>query len=182
LPFRLDAGGMKIASLTWCSAAITAALCVEEAVTMTRRPGSRSVTVERPRQKGWWGEPEADQLIEALESEPPAAREPSRRPVPSRIAHSITPVGRSLTPGQIEAIRVVMRLFVDDDLANGVDPRSTLLCNRCTTGRRAVGSVRYDRFVFCHECSVEFEVARARGLVESPAEFLERSVPRAVSA
>ncbi len=182
LPFRLDAGGIKIASLTWCSAAITAQLRVEEAVFMTRRPGSRSVTVERPRQKGWWGEPEAEQLTEDPECEPQAGREPPRRPIPARIPHSITPVGRSLTPGQVEAIRVVMRLFVDEDLEHGVDPRSTLLCNRCAAARRAIGSVRYDRYVLCHECSVEFEIARARGLVDVAGEFIERYLPRAASA
>lgn len=149
---------------------------------MTRRSGSKSATVERPRQKGWWGEPEAEELETEAGPAAAAPRDPARRSNPSRIYHAATPVGRSLTPGQVEAIRAVMRLFVDDDTAHGVDPRSTLFCHRCGASRRAIGSVRYERLTLCHECSVEYEITRARGLVEGAFEFVERFATRAASA
>jgi hypothetical protein len=91
-------------------------------------------------------------------------------------------VGRALTPNQIEAIRAVMRLFVDDDLSRGLDPRSTLFCDRCEDQRAAAGSVRYGRLTFCNECSTEFEIARARVLVAAETEFAKRPAPSARSA
>jgi len=150
---------------------------------MTRRLGGRVNTAERPRQKGWWGTPEEEELLqETSESATPPAREPARRLPQPRPAHSITQVGRALTPGQVEAIRTVMQLFVDDDTARGVDTRTTLLCHRCQAPRRAIGSVRYDRFTFCNECSTDYEITRARGLVETPNDYYERTLSRAVSA
>ena len=150
---------------------------------MNRRPASRSANAERPRQKGWWGEPENnDQEQGEEESQPGLPREHHRKPAPSHAPRTITQVGRSLTPSQVEAIRTVMRLFVDDDTASGVDPRCTLLCHRCAAPRRAIGSVRYDRLTFCNACSTEYEIARARGLVESAAQYLERYAARQASA
>jgi hypothetical protein len=150
---------------------------------MARRPGNKVVTVERPRQKGWWGSPESDE-VEAAREEPVAAqREPVRRVQRERPVHQpITTVGRSLTPNQVEAIRAVMHLFVDDDLGRGLDPRASLQCDRCERPQPAAGSVRYERHTFCNPCSTEFEIARARGLVEQSAEFLERSAESARSA
>ncbi|HLZ71612.1 MAG TPA: hypothetical protein VKV26_17050 [Dehalococcoidia bacterium] len=149
---------------------------------MSRRAFKTSCTVERPRQKGWWGVPEQDELEPEVEGYVAPARESARRLAAAAPAQRAAQVGRALTPGQIEAIRAVMRLFVEEDAARGVDPRSSLPCHRCQSPRRAMGSVRYDRLTFCNECAVEYEIARARGAAESPAEFCERSLARAASA
>jgi hypothetical protein len=149
---------------------------------MTRRAPGRASSIERPRRKGWWGIPEEDQVEDELEQAAPAPREPVRRTAATRAPREVTPVGRALTPAQVEAIRAVMRLFVDDDMANGVDVRSTLFCHRCQATRRAIGSVRYDRFTFCNDCSTEYEITRARSLVDTPSEYIDRSLARAASA
>lgn len=149
---------------------------------MTRRPGNRSVSVERPRQKGWWGEPEATVTEDETEHQPPAHREPARRPAASHTMRSVARVGRALTPGQVEAIRAVMRLFAEDDTANGIDPHYTLFCHRCNAPRRAIGSIRYERFTLCNDCGIDYEITRARGLADGVAEYLERDTARAASA
>jgi hypothetical protein len=151
-------------------------------MSMTRRVGSRISSVERPRQKGWWGVPEADIVEELIEPSEPPSREAPRRISHPRQTHTVTQVGRALTPSQVEAIRTVMHLFVDDDTARGVDPHSTILCHRCQANRRAIGAIRYDRLVFCNDCSIEYEIAHGRRLIESPSEFCERSAMRAASA
>ena len=145
---------------------------------MSRRISERSSVVARPRQKGWWGEPDESELQPAVETAPePAKRAPVRQP-----HAAVVTVGRSLTPQQIEAIRAVMRLFIDDDLSRGVDPRLTLTCDRCGVPRQAIGSVRYERATLCHECCVEFEIARARGIVEAATDFVTRYPARTASA
>jgi len=146
---------------------------------MARRFADRAPTVERPRKKGWWGEPEDELLDDPVASE--RAVEPRQKSGRSARSAPVL-VGRALTPSQIESIRAVMRLFVEDDLARGVDPRMTLLCHRCGVPRQAIGSVRYERTTLCHECCVEYEIARARGLVESAAEFVNRYAARSASA
>lgn len=142
---------------------------------MNRRSANRlGLTVERPRQKGWWGDP-GDEELEPAGVEPRAPRETPRRAAAVQ-THAVAQVGRALTPNQVEAIRVVMHTFVEDDTARGVDPRCTLYCQRCAAPRRAIGSIRYERITLCNECSVEYEIARARGLMDSVVEFLERSI------
>lgn len=145
---------------------------------MARRLSEKSAVLARPRQKGWWGEPEEHELQPAIS----APAEPPRRPAARQPHQPAITVGRALTPNQIESIRAVMRLFIDDDLARGVDPRLTLLCHRCDGPRQAIGSVRYERLTLCHECCVEFEVARARGVVEAASEFVARYPARSASA
>jgi hypothetical protein len=149
---------------------------------MSRRPGSKVVTVERPRQKGWWGCPETDQLeADEIPGDAPP-REPLRRAAEPRQARKTVAVGRALTPNQIDAIRAVMRLFIDDDLGRGLDPHTTLYCDRCESAQPAAGSVRYGRFTFCNGCSTEFEIARGRGLIEHEGEFMDRAATNARSA
>jgi len=87
---------------------------------MSRRPGSKVVTVERPRQKGWWGCPESDQLEQDDVMVDAVPRDPVRRPTEARQGRKTVAVGRALPPNQIDAIRAVMRLFVDDDLGRGL--------------------------------------------------------------
>ena len=82
---------------------------------------------------------------------------------------------RALTPRQVHAIREVMRIFVEDDLANGVPPGKRLFCHACEASRPAAGFIKYGRLAFCNACAVEYEMARARALVGAPEEFLRRA-------
>lgn len=79
---------------------------------------------------------------------------------------------RSLTSGQIEAVRAVMHLFVEDDIANGVSLDRRLFCDACQTTRPMAGFIRYERHAFCNDCAVEYEVAQLRGWRCPPGSFI----------
>jgi hypothetical protein len=79
---------------------------------------------------------------------------------------------RSITPEQVAAIRSVMQVFVHDDRASGVPADKQMFCDACQTGRPARGFIQYDRHMVCNECAIDYEIARARGLVLSAAEFV----------
>ena len=79
---------------------------------------------------------------------------------------------RTLTAQQTAAIRAVMRLFVDDDIAKGVSHDQRLHCDACERARPAPGYIRYDGRVFCNSCAIEYELARARGLIRTVTQFL----------
>ena len=65
-----------------------------------------------------------------------------------------------------------MRLFVDDDLANGVSPTKKLYCDACQGAQPAPGFIQYDRHLLCNRCAIEYEVARARGFALSAGQFV----------
>jgi hypothetical protein len=79
---------------------------------------------------------------------------------------------RTFSPRQIEAIRMAMALFVEDDLARGTLPGQRLYCDACERVRSAAGFVRYVRYSFCNVCATEYEVARTRGVVVTPGQYL----------
>ena len=70
---------------------------------------------------------------------------------------------RTLSPRQVEAIVALMRLFVEDDLANGVPPTSMKRCAACRLACPAPGFIRYDGHELCNPCATDYEVHRARG-------------------
>jgi hypothetical protein len=70
---------------------------------------------------------------------------------------------RTLTPCQADAIRAVMRLFVDDDLSNGIGPAAGMHCAACGAERPAPGFMRYGTHEICNACAIEYEIARASG-------------------
>lgn len=80
-------------------------------------------------------------------------------------------VRRALTAAQVRAIRAVMRLLVEDDLARGVS-KPKCWCARCATLRPAPGAVAYDGVTLCNACATRFELARAAGRVRSVHAFL----------
>ncbi|HZQ36562.1 MAG TPA: hypothetical protein VFD32_11555 [Dehalococcoidia bacterium] len=82
------------------------------------------------------------------------------------------PAQRSLSHGQIEAIRSAMQLFVDDDLARGVRRTDRMYCDACQRPRPAAGVIRYGRYALCNCCATEYEVARAKGALASPGQFV----------
>lgn len=65
-----------------------------------------------------------------------------------------------------------MRIFIDDDRANGMPERHIMHCDACQTDRCALGFIQYERDMICNDCAIEYEVARLRGLVMSAAEFV----------
>jgi hypothetical protein len=80
--------------------------------------------------------------------------------------------GRTLTPEQVAAIQAVMRLFVEDDLANGVAAQKRMYCDACQQAQPALGFIQYDRHLMCNTCAIEYEVARARGMALSAGQFV----------
>jgi len=79
---------------------------------------------------------------------------------------------RSLSASQIEAIRSAMQLFVDDVLARGVRRTDRMYCDACQRPRSAAGAIHYGRYALCNCCATEYEVARARGALSSPGQFV----------
>ena len=65
-----------------------------------------------------------------------------------------------------------MRLFVDDDVARGVRRTDRIYCDACQHPRPAPGTIRYGRYGFCNGCATEYEVARAKGALASPGQFV----------
>jgi hypothetical protein len=84
------------------------------------------------------------------------------------------PPQRELTAAQERAIRTAMQTFVEDDLAFGSGRGLRRWCDRCRVQRPAPGFVAYEDAALCNSCATQFEIARARGLVWTPAEFLHR--------
>ncbi len=81
-------------------------------------------------------------------------------------------VNRVLTPAQVSAIRAIMALFVEEDLANGVDPARRMYCDACGRHQPAPGFVQYDRYTLCNRCATEYEIAHARGIALSAGQFV----------
>ncbi len=77
------------------------------------------------------------------------------------------------TATQERAVREVMRLFADDDMARGVSDAEPAWCDRCAAPRSACGAIRYDRTALCNTCATAFELARLRGTAHTAAQFLE---------
>ncbi len=67
-----------------------------------------------------------------------------------------------LTLAQVAAIRAVMQLFVEDDLAQGASPDRRFYCAACQRPRPMPGFIPYGRYQVCNACATEYEVARAR--------------------
>ncbi|MBI2760738.1 MAG: hypothetical protein HYX51_04855 [Chloroflexi bacterium] len=65
------------------------------------------------------------------------------------------------------AIAAVMRLFVEDDLVNGVSAERTMSCDACGAMRPAPGFIRYEQRQLCNPCATAYETRRARGLVRT---------------
>jgi hypothetical protein len=82
----------------------------------------------------------------------------------------------ALSTTQLAAIRAVMRTFVDDDLARGVALQARMFCHACQQGRAMAGFIAYDRYQLCNWCATEYEVARARGEVQSAGQFVRDKV------
>jgi len=79
-----------------------------------------------------------------------------------------------LSPDQLSAIGRVMRLFIADDLANGLSPLAERPCDACGQERPAPGFVQYDELQLCNPCATAYEVQRARGLTRTIGGFLDQ--------
>lgn len=81
---------------------------------------------------------------------------------------------RTLTRREVQAVRNVMHLFRDDDLAQGVSRSARRWCACCNRPRPAAGFITYDALAFCNCCAVGFEFARLRHLARTAAEYADR--------
>lgn len=97
---------------------------------------------------------------------------PSRRQVGPEMFTGSASGGRTLSPGQVEAIVSLMRLFVEDDLANGVPPTRMMRCAACRLSCPAPGFIRYDGHELCNPCATDYEVRRTRGDVRRIGAYL----------
>ena len=77
-----------------------------------------------------------------------------------------------LSSAQVQAIRSAMHLFVEEDLARTPSRTARRLCERCEQERPGAGFIDYDASELCNSCATVFELARARGIVQSLPEFL----------
>ncbi|MER3419032.1 MAG: hypothetical protein C4290_00230 [Chloroflexota bacterium] len=84
------------------------------------------------------------------------------------------PTRRQVTSRQRAAVQAVMRLFVEEDLAQGVSPHQLLDCAACRRPRPMPGFIRYGRHLLCNECATEYEIARLRGQTRCADEFVRR--------
>src|SRR5215207_1327689 len=64
---------------------------------------------------------------------------------------------------QIAAIHAVMRLFIEDDLANGTTADAMRPCDRCRLERPAAGFIRYGDRQVCNGCATAYEIDRITG-------------------
>jgi hypothetical protein len=101
----------------------------------------------------------------------PISLRPSTQPV-----SSLPPArpGRTLTPGQIDAVRAAMQIFVEDDLHRGITVAHRRWCVACAAHRPSPGFVTYEQRSFCHPCATAYELARLSGAVSGPADYLQR--------
>lgn len=77
-----------------------------------------------------------------------------------------------LSHNQVAAIRAAMRLFIEDDLDNGVSPAARQYCDACERHRPAAGFLGYGRHQLCNPCASEYELAHAAGLVATVGSYL----------
>jgi hypothetical protein len=80
--------------------------------------------------------------------------------------------GSRLSARQVESIRTAMRVFMDDALANGVPGTARRYCDACERARPAPGFIHYDRYELCNACAIEYEVARASGLITTTGQYV----------
>jgi hypothetical protein len=105
-------------------------------------------------------------------TEPAPARR-TRRPStgPRTLTAGLGP-RHPLTQKQVAAIRSVMRLFVEEDLGNGIQPDERTFCDACQEVRPLAGTIPYGRYLLCNACATEYEVARTGGLVPTAGRFV----------
>lgn len=116
-------------------------------------------------------------MIDQPQAERPIRPFPDRHHQPQgrmigRRTRLAQPPMRPLSPEQVTAIRAVMQLFVEDDIANGVSPQKRMYCDACQKLQPALGFIEYDRHLLCNGCAIEYEVARARGLALSAGQYV----------
>lgn len=89
----------------------------------------------------------------------------------ARLARASRP---RLSEGQLQSIRAVMRLFVEDDLASGITPDARRYCPGCKRDQSAAGFIQYGERAACNDCATAYEIARVSGEVTSFEGFLRR--------
>lgn len=93
---------------------------------------------------------------------------PARNERPRASAEATRPP----SPAQLDAVRTVMQLLVDDDVSRGITSARRTYCDGCARSRPSPGAVVYGHYQLCHACAVEYEVARTRRQVGSAGQFV----------
>lgn len=78
----------------------------------------------------------------------------------------------TLSRTQTQAVRAVMRLFAEEDLAHGVPRSARRVCERCRRPRPAAGFICYTGAALCNACATAFELARLRHAASTIADWL----------
>jgi hypothetical protein len=78
----------------------------------------------------------------------------------------------TLSREQTRAVRTVMRIFAEEDLAHGVSRRARRLCQRCHRERPAAGFICYSGAALCNTCATAFELARLRHTAVTVSDWL----------
>lgn len=102
----------------------------------------------------------------------PVSITPLSGPKLERSTGSLPDRARRLSHEQRAAIRAVMQIFVEDDLAGGMADVARIFCDSCRAERPAAGFIRYDQQSVCNACAVDYEIARAEGRVISADEYV----------
>ncbi len=70
------------------------------------------------------------------------------------------------------AIRQVMRLFVEDDLARGISPSLRYYCHACREYQPAAGFMHCGTYQLCNACATTYELACAQGELQELEQFV----------
>src|SRR5215207_1011061 len=124
------------------------ATCAGGAVDPTHRPRFRSTCADR----SWHGTHPARHTLVRCDETPLWRRCRDARPY--AVARRS---GKMLSADQLMAIAAVMRLFVEDDLVNGVSSERTIACDACGAMRPAPGFIRYEQRQLCNSCATAYE-------------------------
>jgi hypothetical protein len=76
-------------------------------------------------------------------------------------------LARQLDVAKTAAIRSRARLIVEEDETHGIPAKQRIYCDACCGARPLGGASLYERYTLCSTCALEYEVARARGLVRT---------------
>jgi hypothetical protein len=79
----------------------------------------------------------------------------------------------ALSRAQTQAVREVMRMFTEEDLAHGVARDARRSCERCRRERPAAGFIRYAGATLCNTCATAYELARLRHVAVSVTEWVQ---------
>ena len=79
---------------------------------------------------------------------------------------------KELAEAEVAAIAERVRAKVAADIATGMDPDERMVCDGCFYERPGPGYTIHGWFILCNDCTLDLELALARGEVTSVSEYL----------